>query len=1189
MSRKYLAVATAPFLFLAGQAMAETVITDTVTASVRTSTVKSGAADDILVDEDAEFELTTGGPAIVVDSNNTLELESGATIDTEDVDGSIGIQINGGVTTNVTNSGAISLVDSFDETDDDNDEDDDGDLDGDFATGTGRYGIRVGGAGAVEGVILNDLGGSITIEGNDSFGMSLESALNGDFINRGAISVLGDNAVGMNVAAPVTGMVEASGSISVQGENAVGVAIDAAVDGRVHLQGSVISTGYRYTSRSSDEDDNAVLDEDDLLQGGGAVKITADVTSGILLDTAPVAATDTDGDGVLDTVDDDLDGDGIDNDDDDDSDGDGITDDDYGNDGKANSSDDDDDNDGIDDDDDDDDNGDGIPDDDLDQDGRTGESTASLVSYGAAPALLIGSDSNTVTVGKIGTGEEAYGLVIRGSITGNGVFDDISATGLKIGGLGYATTIEGGINIDGGTISSSAYNANSQAVHLGAGAVADAVDSSGTIYAWLQSTSAPLAQEDSFEAVAVRIDAGASVSSLVNSGSITAAVSGENSDAIAIRDSAGTVSSIVNSGTILAYVTATDDDDDTDDDNDDADDETVNGRAIAIDVRNALQGVSLVQYGIGGDTDDDGYPDAVDNDDDNDGILDADDDDDDNDGIDDDEDDENDLDEDGDGMVDSLEPAILGDVLFGAHDDILDLRNGTLTGDVSFGDGADTLNVGSADGYADMYGAITDSDGQLDINVINGALTVTNAETINATSLTLGATSTLTFTADPQAGGVTSFAVSTATLESGAQLRLEMESLIDEATRFTVISTDPGGLSVTDLDTSLDEDSPYIFVATASSDASAGEVYLDVRRRTAAEIGLSQSQTLAFDAVYAAISQDEDMSDSFLSKTTQDEFMDLYEQMLPDQGEGLFSAMDSMTRTVSRLTATRPNRRDTYGPDSFWIQEVNSQVMRDAGVTAGSTTKAFGFVGGYESMGRDGGALGATLAFVTAQESDDIASVGEETSISLLEAGIYWRRSIGKFTINARGAAGYAWLDGDRVFVDSDNALLVEADSEWTGVSAVASMGAAYEIDVGRFYARPNVSLDYLYFKEGVRQESGGNDGFDQTVQERTSSRLSSTAALTFGANYGRDVWWRPELTLGYRQHLAGEIGDTVFRFSGGEWVSLPATEPGDGSVLIGLSLKAGTPLSYMAIEGEYEAADGEDRYNLNLAGRFMF
>ena len=66
-------------------------------------------------------------------------------------------------------------------------------------------------------------------------------------------------------------------------------------------------------------------------------------------------------------------------------------------------------------------------------------------------------------------------------------------------------------------------------------------------------------------------------------------------------------------------------------------------------------------------------------------------------------------------------------------------------------------------------------------------------------------------------------------------------------------------------------------------------------------------------------------------------------------------------------------------------------------------------------------------------------------------------------------------------------------------------------------------------------------------------------------------------------------MGPTVFRFKNGQLVALTPQEADSGAAIIGLSLKAGTPMSYVAIEGQYEATDGEDRYNLQLAGRMMF
>lgn len=1121
MFRKRL-VATAaatPLLIFASGAFAETTITDTRTTGVSTATINNGAADDIRITSSGKVKPTTDGTAgaiagaVTVNSNNDVVNEG--EISAEDVDYLAGIRVVAGTTADITNKGNITLGSSLEQKDIDKD----GDLDGDFVDGVGKYGLLV--EGALTGSILNDTTGVMTIEGNDSYGIRVRGPLTGSLVNKGTISVTGDNARGISLEAPVTGSVQVRGTVTTLGEGAVGVAVDD-VSGQFLVQGTVTSRGYRYSSRPPTKEARDALDADDILQGGSAIVVGGNIGGGILLDSAPNAGVDYDGDGIPNSTD---------------------TDDD--NDGTLDTSDKDLDNDGIDD---------------------ALEGTSTVASAGNAPALAIDSATENITIGKVAaSGADAYGLVVRGTVIGNGVLDNVGGTAIRIGGGGFTTTIEGGIRLQG-LATAVGYNADSQAIHLRTGAVTDALVIDGNITSSTVATSGTGAAETGATAYGIRIDAGAVAKSLNVSGSIVAVSSGENGDATAIIDRGGGLTSLTNSGTITALVTPTDDADDLDDavagrpEDIDPTNETITGQATAIDVRYATAGVTLTQLGV-------------------------------NDGDDDLDNTTTDLDTDGDGVDDADEPSITGDIYFGAHADTFNLLNGTFTGDVSFGNGADVYTLA---GGAEATGAVRDADGQLTLNVTAGKMTISNAEVIDATALTIGATSSVIFTADPNAGGGaganTQFTVATANIASGAKLGLTLTDLITAPERYVVVKTDtPAGLTVGTLDQSLVGNSPYLFVAQASADTAAGEVYVDVRRRTAVEMELSQNQALALDAVYAALGEDDEIRDSFLSADTRKEFLERFDQMLPDQGEGLFSSLDSITRTVSRLIGTRPDLRQRYGPDSFWIQEVNVQVMRDAGVSAGSETKAFGFVGGYESMGSDGGALGATLAFLTAEEKDDVAKIGEETSASLLEAGIYYRRSFGKFTINARGSAGYGWFNGDRVFIDPTNALIVEANSEWTGFTGVLSASGSYEFTAGRFYARPAVSIDYLYLSEDSRAEDGDSGGFNQEVESRTSDRLSTTAELALGATFGRDLWWRPELRIGYRQNIGGEMGDTVFRFVGGQWVALPASEAEDGAMLVGLSLKAGTAMSYVAVEGEYEAVDGEDRFNLQLAGRVMF
>ena len=89
--------------------------------------------------------------------------------------------------------------------------------------------------------------------------------------------------------------------------------------------------------------------------------------------------------------------------------------------------------------------GDGIPD--------ASETTASMTSLGGAPALLIGSSTNAVTLGAVGTGDAAYGLINRGSITGSGLYSGVESRAVQLGVVGgQAVAVAGGVRNEGGIV-----------------------------------------------------------------------------------------------------------------------------------------------------------------------------------------------------------------------------------------------------------------------------------------------------------------------------------------------------------------------------------------------------------------------------------------------------------------------------------------------------------------------------------------------------------------------------------------------------------------------------------------------------------------------------------------------------------------------------------------------------------------
>ncbi|WP_293400509.1 autotransporter domain-containing protein [Phenylobacterium sp.] len=294
--RHVLFAAASPLCLLAGAAQAETVISTAVATPVATATAASGARDDVKISTAGTIQPTSAGAAVTLNSNNTVTNEG--TIKFSDVNDATGILGLGGMTGTIKHAGTITI----DETTEVKDTDGDGDLDGPFATGARRYGIRVTGPGAFHGDVIQS-GGSITIEGNDSAAISVETAIDGSVRTAGAIAVTGANVYGVHTTSTVGGDVAIRSAASVQGDGAVAVATDDNVGGKLILGGAITSTGFRYTSRGADAA-VAKLDADDLLIGGPAVRVRGDVFGGVVVDAAPADNdknnADEDGDGVAD-------------------------------------------------------------------------------------------------------------------------------------------------------------------------------------------------------------------------------------------------------------------------------------------------------------------------------------------------------------------------------------------------------------------------------------------------------------------------------------------------------------------------------------------------------------------------------------------------------------------------------------------------------------------------------------------------------------------------------------------------------------------------------------------------------------------------------------------------------------------------------------------------------------------------
>ncbi|WP_411286483.1 autotransporter outer membrane beta-barrel domain-containing protein [Phenylobacterium sp.] len=1053
------AVAIAPLMAATG-AMAEVVITTARTTPITTSNATGTGPDDIRLSGAGSIALTSG-TAVTVDSNHDFTMEGTSTITMSPAaSGATAVLVNAGLTSNVTIGASILIVDDIlNYADTDND----GDIDGVWATGTDRYGIRYAAGAPVTGDLIVGTTGSVGVDGNNSYAISIESGLIGKLQTQGIIRVFGDNSIALRTQGAVTGDVSLLGMITGRGLNTSAVSIGGDVGGRLTLQGDISASGYRYTSLG-----NAAfvagLEPEDRLQGGPAVIIAGNVAGGVVIDRPPTDASTTNTD----------------------------------------------------------EDNDGIPD--------ATEGTGAINSFGAAPAILVGSTTRSVTLGVVGTDDNAFGFINSGTITGQGIYEGIAANAVVFGGnAGQAVTIDGGVR-NQGTVAALANGASATAFRFGVGAATPRFVNSGAI-------TGGVASEVAANAVAIQIDAGAALPSIINNGSILASAGGGAANVTAINDLSGTLVSITNTRSLQATLSAN------------ANGDPVTGSTTAINVAANTTGVTILQTGVAS------APSTLD------------------------------PDTDGDGVPNSVEPVIVGNILLGSGADTVDIRNGVVFGAIDFGAGADTLSI---TGGGIVRSALSDIGGDLTINVANGILDARHTTPLNITSLNVGAAGDLIVTIDPANNASGGFNVAgTATLADGAGLGVRFTSLLAAPGRFTLIDAATLNFGAIDLG-SIEANSPYLYRVSAGSNVPAGQVFVDVRRRTAGEADFIAVEAALYDSFYSALggAGAEDIRNAFLAQTGREDFINLYEQLLPDHAGGPLLSLSSGTDAVTRALTGR-NASASPGETSAWVQEINFYADKDKTDTYGFRSEGFGVAGGIE-RGTGLGAVGITAAFTSSDLEDPESEAEEVLSASLLELGLYWRAQGQYWTTWARAAAGYATFESERRFVGAG--LNLSNESDWSGFSLAAAGGVSYERNFGRFSVRPEAYAEFFSLSEDGHVETGGGDGFDLEIDDRDGHLFSATAAVNLGMAMGENSWLRPELRVGWRQNISVDPGETIARFrSGGPDFVLDGGSIEGGGPIVGLRLNVGNELGMLTISADAEMIEDYVRYLLFLRASFRF
>jgi hypothetical protein len=536
--------------------------------------------------------------------------------------------------------------------------------------------------------------------------------------------------------------------------------------------------------------------------------------------------------------------------------------------------------------------------------------------------------------------------------------------------------------------------------------------------------------------------------------------------------------------------------------------------------------------------------------------------------------------------------SITGNILFGSGTAALNLQSGSLSGNVDFGSGVgDTLTLTNG---ATMSGTLSASGGATPaVSVANGKLTLGAGSAPTLSSLNIGSSGEVIFAVNSATSpNATATVLGATVISSGGKIGLDVVAPLTSPETLALI-TSSGSLSgsaITSQSTTLTGDIPYFYVGNVTANQTTGAIMATLRDRTFAESGMVGTAS-AYNAIFAAANSDTQIRQTFDGAVTKQAFTRVYQQMLPAYSGGLFEVLSEGAGTVARAEADGAlvsNAKDS----GTWIQQIGFGAENGSSDQPGYRGGGLGFAFGWETPTSANSAIGISGSYLRASNSTSNAGPNNNQVGTVYSTGVYWRVVDSGLNINASLNAGFASFSAERDFSGVDatgTAFDRAAGASSSGALGNAHIGASYEIPIDAvYYFRPHASGDYFVLYQGSSTEHDGSNAFDLTVASSTGKQGSGEGGLTFGAKLGdKDFFWRPEMTVGYRQVFGG-AANTVAQFAGGEAFTLsPASQQGGAIARIGVH--GGNKFTDLAFEAGGEERGTYRSFDGRLVARFNF
>ena len=658
---------------------------------------------------------------------------------------------------------------------------------------------------------------------------------------------------------------------------------------------------------------------------------------------------------------------------------------------------------------------------------------------------------NSINIGAVGSGEDAFGIINRGVLSVGGTVEGIPAEGVTIeglvsGGTIYTATVTGGLRNDGGDIRAGTTDETSTAIRIGNYGTLPSIVNSGSILAVTNDSEEDIndgtISDLGGDAYAILVEEQGVLTSVTNTGLIQANAAGSGSSAFAIVDRGGNLANFSNTGDVLATIR-----------------DGSTGTIMALDARNTAADFTFFNSGtmtgdiyLGSGAGNDSF---------------------------------------------TLTGGSIGAsvISMGGGTDVISLSDTTVSGTFRFTTGAKTASIENST----YTGGFVGTGSTVDLTVSNTDWTIPADAGASLSSLDIQGGTTLRIEVDgvnERAGTIST--TGTATLEADTQIVPILRNFITDQQTFTLVEAGQLNTTLIPADAVPAETSYMHNIRVVTETATPNAILLEVTRRTAEDLALTTNLGILYESSGAALSADTDFFTTLAALTTQTDFESALSQILPDTTNAIVqSALDQQNMALGSINR-RLDRVPALGfyrdRPTVWIQPMGHYAKRKADGEQLGYTKWSGGI----AIGTDryvGNSTRAGLAYTQLWSFPDLLeSPNKPTEFSSSQLNGYFRTGTPIRHIQGGVTFAYDSFNTERnvEFAGIDRTLLGDGNGYELGTAWQLALG----VRRGTLSFVPTARVQYLYINQGSYIEEGGGNGLNLSVPSNTVDSLRGSLGL---------------------------------------------------------------------------------------------